>query len=63
MAGMMASQTRPNAAECIDKWYLGAPSLQSERNDFVKSKIAKNAEFHPAAVIVVILRDVCGPFK
>lgn len=62
MAASITSQmddTRKKQASCIDNWYY---PKQSEKNDFIRSIMSKNSEFHPRAIIIGILEKQCGEF-
>lgn len=63
MAGIIASQTKPAIAACIDDWYFQSPAIKAQRNDEIRQSIRENVEFHPGAVIYAILTKRCGAFS
>lgn len=62
MATFVISRSNLEISDCLNAWYAGSEATLDERNSFIRSKIARNAEYHPSAVILVVLEDVCGSF-
>lgn len=63
MAGVVATQTKPETAACIDTWYAPDTDLKEERNAAIRDTIGKYASYHPSGVIFAVLQDACGAFK
>lgn len=63
MAAIIATKTRPAAGDCIDAWYLSPDANRTSRNDEIRGTIGRNSEFHPSAVIFLVLEQNCGPFS
>lgn len=64
MAGIVASQIKPQVATCIDTWYAPTSgATKAERNKAIISAIGDNAEYHPSAVIYAMLENACGSLK
>jgi len=63
MAAIIATKTRPAAGDCIDAWYLASNADRPQKNNEIRQTISRNAEFHPSAVIFLVLQQQCGPFS
>ena len=61
MAGVVATQVRPEIAHCIDDWYGG--ETMARRNDHIRSVMRNHPEFHPAGVILAVIQKACGKFS
>jgi hypothetical protein len=61
MAGFLAAQIdkEKQQAKCIGDWYYLA---ENKKNEYIRSIMRKNSEFHPRAIIVGILEKECGEF-
>ena len=62
MATIVISRSNTTTSHCLDKWYGLSQPIADERNSFIRNKIARNSEYHPSAVIMVVLEDACGSF-
>ena len=62
MAGIIASQTKPEIARCIDGWYFASDAVLDQRNSEIIALIGENAGFHPSAVILAAIQRECGTF-
>ena len=60
MAGVVASQNRREAAQCIDGWYSGNDQTRKVRNRFVLETMSKYPNHNPQAIIFAIIRKQCG---
>ncbi|NVK17762.1 MAG: hypothetical protein HWE30_03615 [Methylocystaceae bacterium] len=60
MAGVIASQNRREAAQCIDEWYAANEASRDKRNSFIRVTLQKNPTYNPQAVIFAIIRKQCG---
>lgn len=60
MAGVIATQNRPDQAKCIDKWIA-----ENEPGGFAKATqvMARFPDHHPTGVIAAILEKACGSIK
>ena len=63
MAGVIATQTRPNVASCIDDWYFAGDAVRKQRNDAIRKTIQDNPGYHPSGVLLAVLQKECGSFK
>lgn len=63
MASVIASQTKPTVAQCIDDWYFKSDAVRAQRNDEIRQTIRQNKEYHPSGVIYAWLSKRCGSFK
>lgn len=62
MAGIIASQIKPDIARCIDGWYFANDEALDQRNTEIITLIDENARFHPSAVILAAIQRECGAF-
>ncbi|MEM6900865.1 MAG: hypothetical protein AAF583_13990 [Pseudomonadota bacterium] len=62
MAGVVLTQTHPDAASCINDWYFAGASL-APRNDEIRETISQHESAHPAGVIMAIVLRECGPLN
>ncbi len=62
MATFLATRTNPPTATCLDDWYAASVATSDARHTFIREKIGKNAEYHPSAVILLVLEEACGAF-
>ena len=62
MAGVIAAQTKPEIARCIDGWYFVNDDAVDQRNAEIIGLISENAGFHPSAVILAAIQRECGTF-
>jgi hypothetical protein len=62
MATFVASRTNPETSTCLNTWYAGNEDIAAQRNADIRSAIARNAEYHPSAVILLVLEEACGAF-
>lgn len=63
MAGIIASQTNPSTATCIDDWYFRSKAVQAQRDDEIRKTIRENPTYNPSGVIYAWLKKRCGAFK
>lgn len=62
MAAIIATKTKPETGNCLDAWYLALNADPTTRNREIRATIGRNSEFHPSAVIFLILERECGAF-
>ena len=62
MATLVAGRTNPARATCLDEWYATSETLAAQRDAEIRDTIRRNAEYHPSAVIVLVLEEACGHF-
>lgn len=62
MASLIATRTNPPMGQCLDEWYAASEAVAAERDSEIRAAIARNAEYHPSAVIMLVLEGACGPF-
>jgi len=63
MAAVVATQTKPAVADCIDAWYRPDTNVKDKRNEEVRVLITQYPDYHPSGVIFAALRKACGDFK
>mmetsp|Transcript_29089 Transcript_29089/g.55958 ORF Transcript_29089/g.55958 Transcript_29089/m.55958 type:complete len:154 (+) Transcript_29089:286-747(+) len=63
MAAMVAGRVNPATGTCLDQWYAASEALTAERNMEIRATIARNSEYHPSAVILLMLEGACGAFN
>lgn len=63
MAAMVVMQTNEKTGACIDEWYFGQPAYADQRNRLIQDRIQEFSEYHPSAVIAVVLQEHCGKFR
>lgn len=62
MATFIATRTNAQTAECLNGWYANNVGLTERRNAEIRDAIARNADYHPSAVIMLLMEDACGSF-
>lgn len=64
MIGIVATQTgeHTHIAECIDGWYGGGDASQPQRSERILEVMQSLPEYHPQAVILVVIEKECGKF-
>jgi len=60
MAGVIASQNRNEAAQCIDRWYFMDTGTQQKRANHIRDIMKQYPDHNPQAVIFAIIRKACG---
>lgn len=60
MTGVIASQNRNEAAQCIDKWYFVDTGTQRKRANHIRDVLGQYPDHNPQAVIFAIIRKACG---
>jgi len=63
MASLIASRVNPGNGECLDTWYAARDAVAEERDAEIRATIARNSEFHPSAIIILVLEEACGSFS
>lgn len=63
MATLVIGQTNSDTAACIEQWYLGDPDKTDERLTFLETTISDYPDYHPSAVLLVVLKNECGELK
>ncbi|WP_238365446.1 hypothetical protein [Mesobacterium pallidum] len=63
MASVIATQTKPSVAQCIDEWYFSSEAVRAQRNDEIRQTIRENPGYHPSGIIYAWLKKRCGAFK
>jgi hypothetical protein len=61
MAALIAIQTdtEKKMASCIDNWYY---SDEIKSNEFIRSVMRENSEYHPRAIVLGVVEKRCGEF-
>ncbi len=63
MVGVVAAQTAPAIAGCLDEWYFASDTIAEERNAEILSVMVNYQEFDPQAFLLAYLENVCGEFE
>ena len=63
MIGVIASQTAPNIARCIDTWYFTSKALKAKRKAETITVMKKLPQYTPEAIILAVVEKACGKFK
>ena len=63
MAVVVASQTRPDIAECIGRWYPADASIRKERHIEMLDNVKKNPSHNPTVIVLATIQKHCGTFK
>ncbi|MEM9128192.1 MAG: hypothetical protein AAGA97_00465 [Pseudomonadota bacterium] len=62
MAGIIAAQTQPEIAECLNDWYYAEGNLPSKRHAEMIELMPQYAEHDPTVVVLAYIEGVCGEF-
>ena len=63
MAGVIASQIKPEISSCIDSWYFESESVKSTRNNEIRALVSQYSTYHPSGVILAAVQQECGAFE
>lgn len=63
MAVAIASQARPDIAECIGKWYTNKQDVREMRYRELLSTIEEYPAHNPTAVVLWVIQNKCGTYK
>ena len=63
MAGVIASQNDTIKAGCIDEWYFGEATPESERRELILQAMTRFPDHHPAAVLLAVINRKCGSMR
>ncbi|WP_415402427.1 hypothetical protein [Tateyamaria sp. SN3-11] len=61
-ASLIATRVNPSTGQCLDTWYAASEDVAAMRDAEIRAVIARNAEYHPSAVIMLVLEGACGSF-
>jgi hypothetical protein len=62
MIGVVAAQTDPKIADCINDWYLGAKDTTSKNLNIITT-MKKHSSYRPETVILAVVEKACGEFR
>ncbi|MEM8651530.1 MAG: hypothetical protein AAGF54_13435 [Pseudomonadota bacterium] len=62
MATTIASQTRPEIAQCLNDWYYANADLAEQRNSEIVEVMPQYSNYHPSTVVLAYIEGVCGKF-
>lgn len=60
MTGVIASQSKPDIAQCLDQWYFVDDETRRQRNQEILDMMPEFDTFAPTVVVLAIVNDVCG---
>ncbi|WP_108887197.1 hypothetical protein [Pseudoprimorskyibacter insulae] len=60
MAAAIASQTKPELAQCLNDWYFGDKT--NTRNGEILDFMGQYGGYHPTTVILAVVENACGEF-
>lgn len=63
MTGIVATQSQPEIADCIDDWYGTDRKAHAPIHDSIIETIGDNRDYHPQAVLLAIIQKRCGSFE
>jgi hypothetical protein len=63
MIGVVASQTAPKIAQCLDDWYNASPDLRRQRDKEVIDTMRQLPQYTPATIVLAVVEKACGKFK
>ncbi|MEQ8306905.1 MAG: hypothetical protein RIA09_10110 [Hoeflea sp.] len=63
MIGVIAAQTQPEIARCIDTWYLGREENRRLRHNEALETMRKFPNYLPEAIILAVVEKACGKFS
>lgn len=63
MAGVIATQIKPDLSTCIDDWYFASDTSKGAVNREIRGLISQYATYHPSGVILAALQQECGAFE
>lgn len=63
MATLVATRTNTKTAACLETWYALDAETRADKNTEVIGKIKRNADYHPSAVILLVMEEACGSFS
>lgn len=61
MAGIVATQVRPDIARCIDGWYSAGQIEQRQAQ--IRDALQLYPDHHPQAIILAVIEKACGQFE
>lgn len=60
MLGTIATQVKPDMADCIDDWYFREPSKKVEKHSEILNVMQDFQEFDPTAFLLGYAESLCG---
>ncbi|SFO40785.1 hypothetical protein SAMN04488056_105249 [Cohaesibacter marisflavi] len=61
-ATVIATQIRPDMAQCIASWYGDTPAETKKKDAEILATMKRLPETYPSAVLIAILQKHCGKF-
>lgn len=63
MLGVIASQTQPQIARCVDSWYGANNQVRESRNAEIIEVMERFPDYLPSAVVLAVVERECGNFQ
>ena len=63
MLGVIAAQTEPKIATCLNKWYRGSRAAKNKRNSEIIDAMKKHPQYIPTTIVLAVVERECGKFK
>lgn len=61
-AGVIATQIRPDFADCIGNWYSQNEDRQSVRHSQMLKLMEEFPDYIPSGIVIAVLQKECGDF-
>ena len=63
MIGVIASQTNPRMARCINAWYRATPDRKEKRHNEILKAMHDLQRHVPTTIVLAVVERACGKFK
>lgn len=63
MLGVIAAQTEPKIAQCLNEWYQGSDTIKIKRHDEILDAMQDLPQYVPTTIVLAVAERACGKFK
>lgn len=63
MLAVIAAQTAPEIAKCVDNWYSVSTENAQMRNSEFLAVMRENQQYKPTAIVLAVVERECGKFE
>lgn len=63
MTKIIASQTSPQIAECLDTWYSTSQQTRSQRQSEIIIAMKELPNYAPQVIVLAVIEKACGKFE
>ena len=63
MAGVVATQVKPEISQCIDTWFFLSDETLAREASAMAAVIEQYPAHHPSGVILALVQQKCGKFE